>query len=136
MLDKKFIEKLQAKYQKTTEGNWYVKTSHGMGETHHTILTDKPTAMSGKHIGSFGEFGESNAAFCAFCHEHVYKLLDLMEQCRLIEQWHQRGIMGEPNRALWIKDQPIPEGWIVEDRIPEVDGFVPIKKIEKYEIKK
>ncbi len=93
MIDKTFAEELAAKYQNTTDGNWHVVISHGMGETHNTILTDKPTAMSGKHIGSFGEFGNSNAEFCAFCHENMYRILDLIEACGIHLDHKKRGLI-------------------------------------------
>jgi len=131
MIDDKFAKELQDAYRKTTDGNWYHKTRHGLGMSNDVVLTDKQPTLAGSAIGSFGEFGEYNAKFLVLVHNNMYKIMELLDQCRLISQWHQRGIIGEPNRALWMKDLPIPAGWIVEDRIPEVDGFIPIKKVEK-----
>lgn len=130
MIDKKFVEEMHAKYSATTSGNWYCKTRHGLGMANASILTDKPTAMGGNLIGSFGEFGEANAEFIAFCHENMWRILEQIEECRLILQWHKRGII-EPLRALMTKRDDIPDGWIEDDRIPEVDGFVAIRKVEK-----
>ena len=128
---KKFVADLKEKYEKTTDGNWFHKSKYGLGMTNEVVLTDKEQAMTGFLVGSFGEFGSHNAEFLVFVHNNMYRIFELIEQCELIQRWHQRGIMGEPNRALWGKAQPIPDGWMREDRVPEVDGFVPIKKIEK-----
>lgn len=131
MNTKKFIENTRKLYEHTTDGNWYVRVGHGLGMVNAAVLTDKETAMSGNHIASCGEYGEANAKFISYMHNNMYELFSLIEQCDLINQWHQRGIMGEPNKALFPNNMTIPEGWIVDDRIPEIDGFLAIRKVEK-----
>lgn len=89
-----FLTEFAKKYQKTTDGNWHVDVRSGLGMTYCHILTDKPQAMTGELIASLSEFGGNDADFIVFCHENAFKIIELVNKCKLYHQWQQRGLVG------------------------------------------